>query len=70
MPRATTGMERETLILSHSENDKYHMTSLICAISFQNDTNEFMYKTDTDAEIMKTNLWFSKGEGGGVNLGV
>ena len=37
---------------SKSGKDKYHMISLICGI-FKNDTNELIYKTETDSE---TNL--------------
>ena len=30
-----------------------------------NDTNEFIYKTETDSQAQKTNLWLSKGKAGG-----
>ena len=34
-------------------------------------TNEFIYKTETDSQILKTNLWLPKGkEGGRGNLRV
>ena len=35
----------------------------------KNDTNELIYKTETDLQISKTNLWLPKGkcEGGGIN---
>ena len=29
--------------------------------SFQNGTNEHIYKTEADLQILKTNLWFPKG---------
>ena len=34
---------------------------------FKNDTNELIYKTETDLQISKTNLWLPKGKlrGGG-----
>ena len=28
------------------------------------DTNEFIYKTETDSQMLKTNLWLTKGKGG------
>ena len=33
------------------------------------DTNEHIYKTETDSQIQKTNLWLPKGKGvgGGIN---
>ena len=29
------------------------------------DTNELIYKTETDSQTQKTNLWLPKGKGGG-----
>ena len=31
----------------------------------QNDTNEFTYKTETDSQTEKINLWLPKGKGAG-----
>ena len=39
------------------------MTSLICGIE-KDDTNELIYKTETDSQTSKTNLWLPKGKGG------
>ena len=47
---------------SQTEKDKYHI-SLICGI-LQTDTNEFTCKTETDLQILKTNLLLPKGKGG------
>ena len=44
------------------EKDRYHMISLICRIQ-KNDTNELIYKTKTDSQTLKTNLWLPKGKG-------
>ena len=35
----------------------------------KNDTNELIYKTETDLQVLKTNLWLPKGKhgGGGIN---
>ena len=52
MPFAATWMDLEIIILSEvsqTEKDKYHMISLIWGI-FKNDTNELIYKTETDSQ--------------------
>jgi len=44
-------MDLEIIILSevdHTEKDKYHI-SLLCGIK-KNDTNELIYKTETDSQ--------------------
>ena len=45
------------------------MISLMCGIN-KNDTNELTYKTETDSQTQKINLWLPKGEGGRDKLGV
>ena len=65
MPFAATWMDLEMIILSEvsqKEKDKYHMMW-----NLQLDTNELIYKTETDSQ--KTNLWLPKGKGGagGIN---
>ena len=40
------------------------MISLICGI-LKNDTNELIYKTETDSKTSKTNLWSPKWKGWG-----
>ena len=46
------------------------MILLICGIE-KNNTNELIYKTETDSQTQKTNLWLPKGKGEGKNkLGV
>ena len=69
IPFAATWMDLEIIILSEvsqTEKDKYHMISLICGI-LKNDTNELVYKTQTDSQTWKTNLWLPEGKGGGIN---
>ena len=64
MPFVATWMDLEIIILSeisHTEEDKYHMIPLICGIK-KNDTNEFIYKTETDSQTLKTNLWLPGGK--------
>ena len=66
MPFVATWLEPEMIILSEvsqAEKDQYHI-SLICGI-LKNDTNELIYKTETDLQTQKTNLWLPKETGGG-----
>ena len=67
MPFEATWMDMEIIILnevSQTEKDKYRMISLICGI-LKKKTNELIYKTETDSQTQKTNLWLPKGKGGG-----
>ena len=41
------------------------MISVICGI-LKMDTNELIYKTETDSQVLKTNLWLPKGTGRGL----
>ena len=66
MPFAESWIDLETVIqseVSQKEKNKYHMISLICGI-LKNDTNELVYKTETDSQTSKTNLWLPVGKGG------
>ena len=59
MSFAATWMDLDIIILSEvsqTEKDKCHMIALICGILLKNDTNELIYKTETDSQILKTNL--------------
>ena len=58
MPFAATWMDLEFIKLSEvsqKEKDKYHVISL-CMWNLKYDTNELVYKTETDSQIQKTNL--------------
>ena len=62
MPFATTWMDLEIIILSEvsqTEKDKHitHTWNLI-----KNDINELIHKTETEFQILKTNLWLTKGK--------
>ena len=73
MPFATAWMGMEIIILSEvsqTEKNKYHMISLICGIYEKNDTNELIYKTETDPQTQKTNLQLPMGKWGRDKLGV
>ena len=65
MPFAATWMDLEIIMLSEvsqAEKEKYHMISLICGTQ-KNDTNEIIYKTETDSQTQK-NFWLTKGKEG------
>ena len=57
-------MDLEIIILSEVSQTKTNMVSLSCGIS-KNDTNELIYKIETDSQTSKTNSWLPKGSGGG-----
>ena len=66
MPFAPTWMDLNIIMpneVNQTEMGKY-MISLIREIQ-KTDTNELIYKTETDSQTYKTNLWFPKGKGGG-----
>ena len=47
--------------------DKYHIISLIVESKKKNDTNELIYRIETDTQTLKTNLWLPKWKGGRRN---
>ena len=64
MPFAATWTDTEIIILSEVSQTKTNiMTSLICGIK-KNYINELIYKTKTDSQTSKTNLWLPKGKRG------
>ena len=53
----------------HTQTEKRKLSYDI--IYLKNDTNELIYKTETDSQTEKIILWFPKGKGGGRDkLGV
>ena len=58
MPFATTWMNIEITILSKVKQRQisYDIT-YIWNLIFKKDTNELIYKMETDSQILKTNLW-------------
>ena len=53
MPSAATWMDLETVILSEAsqtEKEKCCMTSIICGNLKRNNTNELIYKAETDSQ--------------------
>ena len=46
---------------SHTKSDRESQISYVdCK---KNDTNELIYKTESDSQTQKTNLWLPKGKG-------
>ena len=70
MPFAATGMDMEIIILSEvSQTEKDNSTYMRNLKKEKKDTNELIYKTETDSQTQKTILWLPKGKGGweGIN---
>ena len=64
MPLIATWVDLEIFTLSEvSQTDKY-MISQICGIQ-KNNTNQSVYKTETDSQTQKTNLQSPNVKGGG-----
>ena len=66
MPFAATWLDLDIIILSEvsqTEKEKYHMISLLWGI-LKNDTDELIYKTETDSDI-ENKLVVTEGERGG-----
>ena len=63
MPFAATWMELETFILSElSQKDKYCMISHVWTLKYW--TNEPVYRTETDSQTWRTDLWLPRGREG------
>ena len=65
IPVAATWMELEIIMLgevSQTEKDKHDMRSYMWNLK-KKDTNELICKTETDSQILKTNLWLLKETG-------
>ena len=61
-------MDLETIILSEvRQRQIYDITYMW---NLKNDTNELIYKTETESQTEKTNLWSSKWRGWGINYRV
>ena len=75
MPFAAKWRDLEIIILSkisQTEKSKYH--DIWYTWNIKNDTNELIYKMETESQTQKTILWLSKGRGGkeylkfGINI--
>ena len=66
MPFAAKWMDLEIIILSEvsqTEKDKYN-NDITHMWNLKYDTNELIYKAETESQISKTNLWLPKGKHG------
>ena len=65
MPSTATWMDLEIIILSKSNRERQisYDTPYMWNLK-KKDTNELIYKTETDPDLEKTNLWLA-GEMGG-----
>ena len=66
MPFAATWMDLEIIILSEvkSERERQIPYDIPYMWNLKQDTNELFYKTETDSQTQKANLWLPKGKGG------
>ena len=54
--------------VSQTDKDKYYIVSVTCGILKKKNTNELIYKTETDSQVYKTNDQpFGEGRGRKIN---
>ena len=72
MPFAATWKDLEIMILSMSDRKRQISYDITCMCNLkENDTHELIYKTGTDSQTQRTNLWLPEGKGVGTErLGV
>ena len=63
MPFAATQMDLEIIILSEPDRERQISYDITYMWNLKYDTNELIYKTETDSQTWKTNLWLPKGKG-------
>ena len=68
MPFAATQIDLEIIILSKSDRER-QIYDITYKWNLKYNTNELIYKTETDSQAQKTNLWLPK-EKGRDKLGV
>ena len=64
MPFAATWMDLKIIVLSKVSQTKTNSQDIAYMQNLKNDAIELVYKTETDSQIQKTNLWLPKGKGG------
>ena len=70
MSFAATQVDLEIIILSEvSQRERQTPYDITYMWNLKYDTNELIYKTETESQTQKTNLWLpkEKGVGGGIN---
>ena len=50
---------------SKSDRERQILYDITYMWNLKNNTNESIYKIETDSQTLKTNLWLPKGKGGG-----
>ena len=68
MPFAAMWMQLEILILSKSERERQISQDLTYIQNLKYGTNEPIYKTETDSQAERTDLWLSRGWGVGSGM--
>ena len=63
MPFPATWMDLEIIILSEVNRTDRQVLHITYIWDLKYDTNEFIYKTETDSQTEKTSLWLPKGKG-------
>ena len=67
-----TWMQLEILILSKSERERQIPYDITCMWTLKYSTNEPIYRTETDSQTWRTDLWLRResGEGEGDEMGL
>ena len=62
---ASTWMDLEIIILSQTEKRQIsYVITYMWNLKKKKDTKELIYKTETDSQTLKTNLWLRKRKSG------
>ena len=62
MPSSAIWVDLEIIILREVKERQIDNIVYMCNVK-NNDTNELIYKRETDSQTQKTNLWLPKGKG-------
>ena len=52
----------------HITSDRERQITITYTWNLRNDTNELIYKTETDSQTQKINLWLPEGKEGGGGI--
>ena len=62
MPSSAIWVDLEIIILREVKERQIYNIVYMCNVK-NNDTNELIYKRETDSQTQKTNLWLPNGKG-------